>query len=215
MPSYPTSVWVPTTKATGDTLQAAHVNDAQDEIVAIEGGIRNGTAPVNSSNSTVANLSVTGGSTFAGAVVMPRRPSVEVTHSTIQGIANDAHTVLSWDTESYDSTALHSTATNPSRITLTSSGLWSLGASIDWNQNSSGFRTMRLLLNGTTLLNVATQNASTATAGGQTLTAQRQTASTTDYVEVQGYQNSGSTASISSGGGNFGMSKFWAIRVSD
>ena len=74
---------------------------------------------------------------------------------------------------------------------------------------------MRLLLNGATLLNVATQNASTATAGGQTLTAQRQTASTTDYVEVQGYQNSGSTASISSGGGNFGMSKFWAIRVSD
>jgi len=68
MPNFPLSVWSPTTKNAGDVIQPAHINDAQDEIVAIEGGIRNGTAPVNSSNSTVAALSVLGGSTFAGSV---------------------------------------------------------------------------------------------------------------------------------------------------
>lgn len=68
MPSYPTSVWAPPTKVQGGTIQAADVNDAQDEIVAIEGGIRNGTGPLNSSNSTVASLHVTGQSTFAATV---------------------------------------------------------------------------------------------------------------------------------------------------
>ena len=62
--SYPTSVKVFTTKSTADVVQAAHVNDLQDEVNAIEAGLLNGTAPLNSSNSTVANLSVTGGSTF-------------------------------------------------------------------------------------------------------------------------------------------------------
>jgi hypothetical protein len=63
MPSFPTSVFSPTNKSAGQTIQAAHVNDLQDEVVAIEGGIRNGTAPINSSGSTVTSLSVTGDST--------------------------------------------------------------------------------------------------------------------------------------------------------
>lgn len=64
MASYPDSVKSFTTKNTGDSIQAGHVNDAQDEINAIEAGLLNGTARLNSSNSTLANLSVTGGSTF-------------------------------------------------------------------------------------------------------------------------------------------------------
>jgi hypothetical protein len=62
--SYPTAVKSFTVKAAGDTIQPAHVNDLQDEVAAIEGGLLNGTAPLNSSHSTVATLSVTGGSTM-------------------------------------------------------------------------------------------------------------------------------------------------------
>jgi len=79
MASYPTAVKVFTTKNAGDTIQAADVDDLQDEVNAIEAGILNGTAPLNVSNSTLANLSVPGGSSlttlqvtgassFAGAV---------------------------------------------------------------------------------------------------------------------------------------------------
>src|SRR3990167_3440551 len=67
MASFPTSV-----KNYGADLidgtdypQAAHINDVRAEITAIEGGYLNGTAPLNSSNSTVANLRVTGGSTMS------------------------------------------------------------------------------------------------------------------------------------------------------
>lgn len=64
MAQYPTAVKSFTSKSTSDVVQAAHVNDLQDEVNAIEAGLLNGTAPLNSSNSTVANLSVTGGSTL-------------------------------------------------------------------------------------------------------------------------------------------------------
>lgn len=64
--SYPGSVKTFTTRSAGQTIEAAHVNDLQDEVNAIEAGLRNGTAPLNSSNSTVVALSVTGGSTVGG-----------------------------------------------------------------------------------------------------------------------------------------------------
>lgn len=64
MASFPTSVKSFTSKNSGDVVQAAHVNDLQDEVNAMEDGYINGTAPLNSSNSTVANLQVTGASTM-------------------------------------------------------------------------------------------------------------------------------------------------------
>ena len=69
--SYPVAPKTFAVKAAGDTIQPAHINDLQDEVAAIEGGLLNGTAPLNSSNSTLANLSVPGGSTLTGDVTMP------------------------------------------------------------------------------------------------------------------------------------------------
>jgi len=62
--SYPSAVKSFTTKNTGDTIQASHIDDLQDEVTAIETGLLTGTARLNSSNSTLATLSVTGGSTL-------------------------------------------------------------------------------------------------------------------------------------------------------
>lgn len=67
--SYPTSIKSFTTKNAGDTIQPAHINDLQDEVAALEGGLLNGTAPLNSSRSTLASLSVSGGSTLASLQV--------------------------------------------------------------------------------------------------------------------------------------------------
>jgi hypothetical protein len=87
MASYPGSVKTFTTRSAGQTIGSAHINELQDEVNAIESGLLNGTAPLNSSNSTMANLVVTGGSTLAslnvtggstlgGAVSRPGRISV-------------------------------------------------------------------------------------------------------------------------------------------
>lgn len=65
---YPTSVQTFATHNKDDTIEGEHVNTLQTEVNAIEDGLLNATARLNSSNSTVAALSVTGGSTFAGAL---------------------------------------------------------------------------------------------------------------------------------------------------
>ena len=66
MASYPTSVKSFTSRNSGDVIQPAHVNDLQDEVNAIEAGLINGTAPLNSSNSTVVHLSATAGLSVVG-----------------------------------------------------------------------------------------------------------------------------------------------------
>lgn len=85
MASYPTSIFSPAAKNTGDTIQASHVGNLDAEVTAIETGLETGlqhtltvstggltvsTGSVNIGGpSSLATLSVTGGSTFAGPVV--------------------------------------------------------------------------------------------------------------------------------------------------
>lgn len=65
MASFPAAVKSFTTKNAGDVIQAAHINDLQDEVNAIEAGYVNGTALVNSSRATHTSLQVSGASTLA------------------------------------------------------------------------------------------------------------------------------------------------------
>lgn len=67
---YPGAVKTFTTKNAGDTIQPADVNDLQDEVNAIEDGLLNGSARLNSSHSTVATLSVVGNSTLASSITI-------------------------------------------------------------------------------------------------------------------------------------------------
>ena len=66
MASFPTSAKTFTSKSAGQTIASAHMNDAQDEINAIEVGYLQGSARLNSSHSTMVALSVSGGSTLLG-----------------------------------------------------------------------------------------------------------------------------------------------------
>lgn len=84
MANYPTSVTSFSNQVAGGVIQPSHVNTLQDEVNAIEAGLLNGTAPLNSSNSTVAALSVTGGSTFVGSVTISSNLQVSG-NSTITG----------------------------------------------------------------------------------------------------------------------------------
>ena len=74
--SYPGSVKTFATRATGQTIDPSHVNDLQDEVNAIEAGLLNGTAPLNSSRSTLVALSVSGNSTLASSITLGTIPYV-------------------------------------------------------------------------------------------------------------------------------------------
>lgn len=122
MASYPTSVKAFTTKNTGDVIQASHMNDVQDEVAALEGGITQGTAHLQSSNSTVANLNVSGKSTLVDGLVLggnstfllrPQMPA-EMAHvflDAIQDFGSSAVSTVLFKSQNYlYNAAMHSTA---------------------------------------------------------------------------------------------------------
>lgn len=95
MATYPGAVKTFTSKSNGDTIQATHVTDLQDEVTAIEDGLLNGTAPINSSritapsaqfgNSTISSLTV-GTLTLTGGVALG--------NSTIANLSVSSHSTF-------------------------------------------------------------------------------------------------------------------------
>lgn len=158
MASYPTAIKSFTTKNTGDIIQAAHVNDLQDEVNAIEAGLRNGTAPLNAAGSTVTSLTVTGGSTLAtlsvsgastlatlnltGASTFAVRPltpppdAVRVAREAVLDLTNNTTLAVSWTRQTFAiNSSLHSTGTNPMRLTPQSTGVYLIIAGIALSGN--------------------------------------------------------------------------------
>jgi hypothetical protein len=85
MPQYPSAVKSFTTRNAGDVIQPAHINDLQDEVNAIEAGLLNGSAPLNSSKSTLVTLSVTGNSTLASSITIGSQPYIFPASSGVTG----------------------------------------------------------------------------------------------------------------------------------
>ena len=127
---YPTSVYSAATKNSGDTVQAAHVNVLDAEVTAIEQGLITG--PISLPNSTVANLSVTGGSTFTGAVVFNGAVTItappdacRLELATATEVPSGSTIVIAWDRPVFKTnSSMHSSAVNADRVTPQSSGVY-------------------------------------------------------------------------------------------
>jgi hypothetical protein len=242
---FPGSVFSFTNKSAGQTIQSATINDLQNELTAVENALVNG--PLTLPASTVASLSVAGGSTFVGAVTMtggiastasfassvtfssgvtingamafgssgsftmPRAFVCRLTNSAAQNVNSGAFTGLNWDTETYDPSGVHSTSANSSRITFGSTGIWLVGASVEWsNGSTAGLRSLRIDLNDATHL-----GGSVAPGGGgadaQSVAVQLNVTAVTDWVTAVVFQTSGSTNSVGVGA-NYGTA-FWAQKI--
>lgn len=249
MADFPTSKHTFTPFANGATADAAQVIDIYAEVEAIEDGYLNGTARLNSSNSTVANLSVAGGSTFAGTLTLSTQtyivpssratvgdvlavastsgstatlqwqsptftvPAALVKHSANQETLNNAWTGLSWDTEVSDPQGMHSTAANSSRLTAVhSTGLYQVGANVNWNANSNGSRLLRILCNDSSAVAANKVEQFSAAALGECVVGLARVADTTDYFTVQVLQNTGSTLSVTNS--TTYATSFWIQKVS-
>lgn len=173
MASFPTSVKTFAARSNGQTIDAAHVGDLQDEVNAIEDGFLNGTARLNSSHSTVVALSVAGGSTLAtlrvgstasfassvtfegnvtvsgaliatvvnppDAVRLALNAKVDITHNTTLAI--------SWSTAHFaTNSSIHSTTTNPERMTPQSTGIYAIQVTIAGNNNSGSSASLEVAI---------------------------------------------------------------------
>lgn len=134
MPSFPTSVYAPASKSAGQTIQAAHVNDLDSEVNAIEDGYLNATARMNSSA-----LNVTAGSTFAVRPVTPPPDFGLYFFDSTIAVASSGDSTLAWTgISTQTNSSLHSTGTNPERITPQSTGIYEATAQVAYNPISSG-----------------------------------------------------------------------------
>ncbi|MFI0914235.1 hypothetical protein [Streptomyces abikoensis] len=112
--------------------------------------------------------------------------------TTAQSIPTGIFTTFTIDTEVVDSDGGHSTVTNTSRYTATVPGTYLVVGTAGWGPNATGYRRCRITLNGSAVNGAAVgADATTASLCGQCVSTIVVMNGSTDYVEVQGAQNSG------------------------
>jgi hypothetical protein len=134
------------------------------------------------------------GSTFSGC---------RVTNSIAQSISTSTRTIVTFDTESFDTDGFHSTSTNTGRMTVPAgkAGKYLATAGITFATNATGNRELYLFKNGnfySSVFQPGTSAGSTSVPISDTLDL-----AVGDYVEVRVEQDSGSTVDVR--GNNWGV----------
>jgi len=201
MASYPGAVKTFTTRNAGDVIQPSHVNDLQDEVNAIEAGLLQGSAPLNSSNSTVASLSVTGNCTVVGSIIAASQSRCELFQGSTFSLAAGTWGGIPFNTENINVGPIHSTSVNSSRITFASNtGTYLFFGMVTFDAvASTALGGLRIVKNDTTDISGRSFGPLDAAGGaGPTLnvTTMAVITSTADYVSLYAFQGSASTLSI-------------------
>lgn len=131
----------------------------------------------------------------AWQILAGKQPYVRVYHSASQSVT--ATTSLLFDSETSDTDGFHSTVSNTSRLTVPTGldGLYAITAGVFWQQNSTGGRSVRLKLNGTTYIAANVTPGATGADVLQGVTTLYALVAG-DYLEVEVSQDSGSTLSV-------------------
>lgn len=126
------------------------------------------------------------------------KPGVRAYNNAALSPTVNVWTALTFNSERYDTDAMHSTSSNTSRLTVPAAGagLYLIGANAEFNTSGlaggNGQYGLRLLLNGTTVIGQTRVEHALATA----LALQVQTMyslAVADYVEVQAFQSTSVT----------------------
>lgn len=117
-----------------------------------DAGVTGSTGPVGGSGATGSTgpQGVSSGLAVLGARVYNSAP---------QSISNATDTALTFDTENYDTDAIHDNVTNPTRLTAKTAGKYVIQGQVEFAANVTGVRTLYIRLNGTTALAVVDKGA--------------------------------------------------------
>jgi hypothetical protein len=121
--------------------------------------------------------------------------NASVTKAANQTLSNATDTVLNFDTEIFKNGVTHSNSTNNSRLTIATTGIYQIGCSVAFANNSTGVRSVFPRLNGTTVLGYANQTAVSGNTTGMTFTVIA-SLTATDYVELIAQQTSGGNLDV-------------------
>jgi hypothetical protein len=149
---------------------------------------------------------VTGLVTFSGAATQREfldqsvsgQARARVYNSANQSISNVTWTALTFDSESFDTGALHSTASNTSRLTVPWAGKWRFWVQVQWDA-AAGSRGLRILKNGATVEALAEYVAAPATTFSPPMLMVTLDLAASDYCEALVFQDSGAAVNVLAG----------------
>lgn len=113
-----------------------------------------------------------------------------VFHNAVQSIPNNTVTALTFNSERADTDTIHDTATNNSRLTCKTAGVYQISAHVGYASNTTGYRVLQLTVNGTTTIASEVVTPVTGVPTRLTVTSLYALA-VNDYVEAQAFQTSG------------------------
>ena len=172
-----------TARSAGDLLTAAIFNTKLE-------------APINTAE--LADLLITTAKLANGAVNAPKigtLPKVRAYNSVAISIPTASETIVPFDSERYDSDAIHDTAVSTGRLTCKTAGLYRITGRLRFAANTTGIRYAYLRLNGATIIDF---DARVPLSGLQTylLVSTEYQLAVNDYVELIAYQNSGAALNL-------------------
>ena len=123
-------------------------------------------------------------------------PRARASNSANLTIANNTNTVVTYDTEVFDTGGLYAAGT-PNRFTITQAGLYLITGSIEWsNSTTTGKRTFGIYVNGTLQIAAVDDGITTHTNAVEQNISALYLLAAADYVQLKAYQTSGGNLDI-------------------
>jgi hypothetical protein len=196
----------------GDTAIQPTILDAKGDLIVATAADTPARLAVGSANQVLTVDSTTATGLKWAAPSAPSAVSCSVYNNAAQTIASGSYTTLTFDSEYFDTDAIHSTVTNTGRLTVPAGlgGKWLVTFAIFVGGATITVYTPKLQVNGNDynrFVDTTPGNSESLTiVGTQTLNL-----SAGDYVELLVYQNSGSNRLVDTYQyGHFGMSRLGA-----
>lgn len=141
----------------------------------------------------------------------PVKPNARAFNNANILIGNAAFTALTFNSERWDVGSMHSTSVNTGRLTAPVTGVYSMGAHINFAAHATGIRYLALRVNGGTTIAVELDNA--AAGGSDTIMSisGMYRLAVGDYVEAVVFQNSGGNLNVQVAS-NYSP-ELWAVRL--
>ena len=135
-----------------------------------------------------------------------------VTRSSNKSYTSGSSAIVDWDAESFDTDSMHDNSTNKTRITINTAGKYWVDAHLVFVSSTSGVRECQIYKNGSAIeggyWSAAANSTDAALVGGAILLDLAQN----DYLEAEGYQNSGSSLNLQ-GNGDRRASSFSVYKI--
>ena len=128
----------------------------------------------------------------ANTIALRVPPMCMATRNGTQSTPNTTFTAVEFNgPDRYDTDAMHDPASNNTRITFNTAGVYVVQGEMYWDANATGARLARIRLNGATTLNTSIVPNTGPSDGVATLVGCTYEFAASDYIELLSYQSSG------------------------